>query len=596
MEWTGRNNQFRHELKTASQRTDMIGLSPKNWRSGVVLGLSILAALIIITGCKPKAAAPIPSPVQKEPPKIVSTAPANQSSEVDPSIDEITVTFDHDMEEGMSWTGGPPDFPASSEGSKAHWLEDKRTCVLPVKLEPGRHYRVGINSPNHQNFRSLEGLPAVSSEIVFDTKGTAPTGAPRIVSTSPPNHGNDIDPAISEIRVTFDRDMEGGFSWVGGGALYPKSPAGARAYWRDKRTCVLPVTLEVGHSYRLGINSMTYQNFRSENGTPATPSDFTFKTRGAGPKAAAPSMASLQEAFDKLWGSFDRDYALFVLRPDVDWNASRSQFRSLALTARSTDEFAEVCAEMLRPLRDLHIWLTVSGESVPVFNRPRAANANPRAHEHILGQLNNPGQPVQWAITANGIGFLAIYGWSDRGIPGQCDGVLEKMRDTRALIVDVRLNGGGSEDLAREVAGRFIDKAFVYGYDQHRSGPNHKDLSGKDGRVVEPRGPWRYDRPVILLIGQKCMSSNESFVAMMSGDPNLITMGDHTCGSSGNPEMIQLPLDMTVSVPQWIDYLPDGSPLDERGFQPKVPFAPKPGAFEGERDDLLTAALERLGR
>ena len=51
---------------------------------------------------------------------------------------------------------------------------------------------------------------------------------------------------------------------------------------------------------------------------------------------------------------------------------------------------------------------------------------------------------------------------------------------------------------------------------------------------------------------------------------------------------------MTVSVPQWIDYLPDGTPLDERGFQPQVVFKPGPGAFEGNRDDLLTAALERL--
>src|SRR6202012_3734363 len=36
--------------------------------------------------------------------------------------------------------------------------------------------------------------------------------------------------------------------------------------------------------------------------------------------------------------------------------------------------------------------------------------------------------------------------------------------------------------------------------------------------------------------------------------------------------------------------------LDERGFQPQVPFKPAPGAFEGDRDDLLTAALSRLSR
>jgi hypothetical protein len=57
---------------------------------------------------------------------------------------------------------------------------------------------------------------------------------------------------------------------------------------------------------------------------------------------------------------------------------------------------------------------------------------------------------------------------------------------------------------------------------------------------------------------------------------------------------VKLPLDMTVSVPRWIDYLPDGKPLDERGFQPQIHFEPEAGAFEGDRDDLLTAALERL--
>jgi hypothetical protein len=302
------------------------------------------------------------------------------------------------------------------------------------------------------------------------------------------------------------------------------------------------------------------------------------------------------EAFDKLWEAFDRDYAMFTLRPGVDWNASRARFRPLALASGTTEEFAGVCADMLRPLRDLHVWLTVAGDSVPVFDQPRAANSNPAAHERILGRLANPGRLVQWAVTTNKIGFLGIYGWSDPGIPGRCDEALEDLRGTKALIVDARLNGGGSEDLALEVAGRFIDKPFVYAFDQQRNGPAHANLTGKNERVVQPRGPWRYDRPVILLIGQKCMSSTESFVAMMSGDANLVTMGDHTCGSSGNPEIIQLPLEMTVSVPKWIDYLPDGSVLDERGFQPKIPFAPKPGAFDGERDDLLTAALQRLSQ
>ncbi|HXD51209.1 MAG TPA: S41 family peptidase, partial [Burkholderiales bacterium] len=319
-----------------------------------------------------------------------------------------------------------------------------------------------------------------------------------------------------------------------------------------------------------------------------------FEERNVKPPPAF-NAESAAQAFDQLWEAFDRDYAMFVLRPEVDWTKLRAQHLPKALASKSTHEFAEVCAEMLKPLRDLHVWMTVAGANVPVFNRPRSANSNPSAHRAILGGNLKQAGRVQWSVTSDEIGFIAVYGWNTGPeIPAQVDEALEQMRDTRGLIVDVRLNGGGDEPTAGKVAGRFVPTQYVYSYSQFRNGPKHTDLTPKRSRSIGPRGPWRYNRPVVLLIGQKCMSSNESFIAMMSGDPDCTIMGDHTCGSSGNPRIVKLPLEMTVSVPRWIDYLPDGKPLDERGFAPQVRFEPRPGAFEGERDDLLTAALERL--
>jgi hypothetical protein len=311
------------------------------------------------------------------------------------------------------------------------------------------------------------------------------------------------------------------------------------------------------------------------------------------PPALTPKLA--EAAFDKLWEAFDRNYAMFVLRPDVDWAKLREQYRPKALASQSTPEFAGVCAEMLKPLRDLHVWLTLAGAYVPVYNRPRSANFNGKAYRAVLPDLKVEGR-VAWAITTNDIGFIAIGMWDDPQIPATFGEVLEKMRNTRGLILDVRMNGGGDEPMAEKVAGRFLEKEFVYDYSQFRNGASHTNLTVKYERKLAPRGPWRYNRPVLLLIGQKCMSSNESFINMMTGDPAVTTMGDHTCGSSGNPQMVNLPLEMTVSVPQWIDYLPDGTPLDERGVQPQIPFTPAPGAFEGDRDDLLAAALARLSQ
>ena len=439
--------------------------------------------------------------------------------------------------------------------------------------------------------------------VVYLTMAAAGQSPPHIVTTSPEIGATNVNPKVlKEISVTFDRDMSGSMSWCGGPPDFPNVPEDREAAWRDKRTCVLPVSLEPGRYYCLSINSLNYQNFRGVDGIPAKPKTLAFTTVGAAkdliqrlPKVKPPvTEEAKRAAFDEMWQAFDKDYAMFVIKPDVDWTHLREEYRPKALAAKTTGEFAQVCAEMLAHLRDLHVWLRSSGEDIPVFNRPRSANANPSAVELLVGPLGRSGA-VAWAVTTNNLGYLVIDNWSDDQIPAQCDRALKALRGVKGLIVDVRLNGGGSENLALKVAARFIGRPFVYGFDRERNGPRHEDLSERNSRVVEPRGPWRFDKPVILLIGQKCMSSNESFIGMMMGDTNLTTMGDHTCGSSGDPEIIKLPLDMTVSVPQWIDYLPDGALLDEHGFVPQVWFKSQSDSFDGERDDLLVAALKRMG-
>ena len=298
--------------------------------------------------------------------------------------------------------------------------------------------------------------------------------------------------------------------------------------------------------------------------------------------------------FDTVWNEFDQNYAMFILRPDVNWDELKTMYRPKALEAKDQFAFAAVIAEMLTPLRDLHVWYMVSSSYVSIYGEPVSANANLNAYTTIIGTLEDAGKDVQYGKTSDNYGFIAIYKWSDQNTPSAVDNALEQLKDTKGLIVDVRYNGGGSEPLAQQVAGRFADKPYIYAYHRYRNGPKHTDLGGYNARSVSPQGAWRYDKPVICLIGKKCMSSNESFAAMMGECPNVTLMGDRTRGSSGNPKVVDLPMDMQFSVPRWIDYLPDKTPLDKHGVYPDVWFEPKAGAFEGNRDDLLQAALDRL--
>ena len=218
------------------------------------------------------------------PPKIVSTTPQIGAKNVDPSLEAITVTFDRDMNtRGYSWTGGGPQYPPGRKGERPFW-KDKRTCAFPVDLEPGKYYRIGINSKSYKNFRGANGVPVKPEVIYFTTAGadssqTKNLSKPVIVDMQPQNGAQNVDPSLEEIRVTFSVPMGSGFSWTGGPPLFPDMPEGARPYWtEDKKTCVLPVNLQPGRKYRIGLNSLSHNNFQSEAGVPLDPLVYRFTT------------------------------------------------------------------------------------------------------------------------------------------------------------------------------------------------------------------------------------------------------------------------------------------------------------------------------
>lgn len=256
-------------------------------------------------------------------PNIVQTSPEVGATDIDPGLQEITVTFDQDMRSGFSWTGSGPDYPPIPEGQTPKW-RDKRTCVLPVKLEAGHYYRVGINSTSYRNFCSDHGIAAQPSAIYFTTQGAskalkAKTQVPRIVKLSPPNGAQAVDPGLKELRVTFNVPMGAGFSWCGDGPQFPKSQEGKPPCWTDGgKTCVMPVILEPGVRYELGLNSESHKNFQSAGGVPLEPVLYTFKTSGKAAKTAQAGNQSEEqrkvtkaEGGDKwaafwLWDSYHR--------------------------------------------------------------------------------------------------------------------------------------------------------------------------------------------------------------------------------------------------------------------------------------------------
>jgi RNA polymerase sigma-70 factor (ECF subfamily) len=124
------------------------------------------AALLCLAG--PLAAQEVS--LDTAPAVVVKTVPAAGSNGIDPKTTEIQITFSKKMQDGSwswaQWTQNS--FPELN--GKPKYLADGKTCVLPVKLQPGKTYALWANTEKFRNFKDTSGKPSIPYLLIFETK------------------------------------------------------------------------------------------------------------------------------------------------------------------------------------------------------------------------------------------------------------------------------------------------------------------------------------------------------------------------------------------------------------------------------------------
>jgi hypothetical protein len=100
-----------------------------------------------------------------------------------------------------------------------------------------------------------------------------------VIQTIPEAGARNIDPALTELRVTFSKPMrEGSWSWTAWGEENFPEKTGQPKYLEDGCTCVLPVRLQPRHVYAVWLNSEQHHDFKDRAGQSAVPYLLIFET------------------------------------------------------------------------------------------------------------------------------------------------------------------------------------------------------------------------------------------------------------------------------------------------------------------------------
>lgn len=306
--------------------------------------------------------------------------------------------------------------------------------------------------------------------------------------------------------------------------------------------------------------------------------------------------ASLTGRFDAVWSRFDGEYPYFAHKR-VNWDSLRGVFRPRAATATSQAALVDIVVEMLTPLRDVHVRvIKPDGASMPTYQPADRKNWERSSWDRTASACGlRQMKPDLSYCTMAGVAYVTIGGWTNsRFTVADLDGVVDHFRDAPAMIVDVRMNGGGDDALAYAFAGRFATTSTVTGYVQYRSGPRHDDFGTETVRRVGPRGAFQFTRPVVVLSGRGVFSSNESFIAAMRELPNVVILGDTTGGGTGNPAEYSLGDGWRYTVSRWIERTADRRVIEWQGIPPDEFVRWDAAAAAQGRDLVLEAALSRL--
>jgi len=176
--------------------------------------------------------------------------------------------------------------------------------------------------------------------------------------------------------------------------------------------------------------------------------------------------------------------------------------------------------------------------------------------------------------------------------PKTMERMVKTARKSKALVLDLRDNGGGSVDALEELISRLFDRDVHIGVETARKGAKPSNVKGRKDA---------FTGPMVVLVDSESASASEFAARVVQLEKRGLVIGDRTAGAVMTSRYFR----HTIGIEPVTDFgttisvadvkMSDGASLEHVGVTPDEIVLPSAADLKARRDPALARAVEKLG-
>lgn len=228
-----------------------------------------------------------------------------------------------------------------------------------------------------------------------------------------------------------------------------------------------------------------------------------------------------------------------------------------------------------------------------------------RGHERVVTVNRSHYGDAHWKEPAffrdlgRGVVYVNLDQFENDHVDKEFDKAWPRIRAAKALILDVRDNGGGSSRYGEKILAyltansipRTTNKQRSYSPVSRAQGFASITWQGLNSGPAHNERSDPFDGKVVVLIGPKTFSAAEDFVASFQLMHRGTLIGERTGGGTGQPLAFDLPGGGTARICAKRDEYPDGHTFVGVGIAPDIEVRPTVADVRANRDPVLVRAM-----